>query len=223
MTPTIPEKTYSADYEYVKEWRKRNPEKLRASQRRYAEKHPEVRATNIKLFKERHPERVVEYGKQYRAENSVSIAAAKKEWYIKNREATHKRALNRLHERLLTDSSFAKKYTLKLNMACSINQSLKGNKNGRSWEKLVGYTLDDLIRHLERHFLPGMTWQNRGRGGWHIDHKNPVSAFNFETTDDLDFQKCWNLKNLRPLWEPDNLKKSDRIESPFQPSLAMGG
>jgi hypothetical protein len=121
----------------------------------------------------------------------------------------------------LLDPAFAKRYTLKINMACSINQSLKGNKNGRSWEKIVGYTLDKLIKHLEKQFLPGMTWKNRGRGGWHIDHIIPVSAFNFETVEDIDFRKCWALNNLRPLWEVENLRKADRVDKPFQSSLAI--
>lgn len=219
MTQTSPRKTYS--YNYTKEWRKKNPDRLKEQQRRYAERHPEVMAANMKLYKERHPDRVVEYGKQYRLDNATAIADSKKQWYIKNKEITHKRALDRLHNRLLTDPVFAKKYKLKLNMACSINQSLKGSKNGRSWEKLVGYTLNDLIRHLEKQFMPGMTWENRGRGGWHIDHIVPVSAFNFNSIEDVDFKKCWALKNLRPLWETENLRKGNKINKPFQPSLAM--
>lgn len=90
-------------------------------------------------------------------------------------------------------------------------------------EKLVGYTLDDLMIHLEKKFLPGMTWENYGRGGWNIDHIIPKSVFNYESTGDVDFKHCWSLKNLQPLWESDNMSKGAKLEKPFQPSLALPG
>lgn len=106
----------------------------------------------------------------------------------------------------------------------SMRQSLrtgKNGKNGRAWESLVGYDTETLYRHLEKKFLPGMTWDNFNK--WHIDHKIPVDVFNFKTTSDIDFKRCWDLKNLQPLWALDNIRKSNKIETPFQPSLAFGG
>lgn len=85
--------------------------------------------------------------------------------------------------------------------------SLKGTKASRRWEKLVGYTLVELMRHLERQFTRGMTWGNYGRHGWHVDHVLPVSMFNFTRSADPDFRQCWALTNLRPLWAADNLSK----------------
>jgi hypothetical protein len=101
-----------------------------------------------------------------------------------------------------------------------VRRGLASGKAGRSWESLVGYTLAQLRRHLEKHFLPGMTWENMGK--WHIDHKIPVSAFNFTAPDDIDFRKCWALKNLQPLWARDNEVKNAHLERPHQPSLAIG-
>ncbi len=94
-------------------------------------------------------------------------------------------------------------------------------KNGTSWQIILGYTQDDLWAHLEKKFKPGMTWDNFGRGGWHIDHIIPVSAHNFTSIKHADFHKCWALSNLQPLWEFENCSKHDRLEKPFQPSLAM--
>ncbi len=94
-------------------------------------------------------------------------------------------------------------------MRTGINASLRGKKNGFSWEKLVGYTVEDLMVHLERLFLPGMTWDNRGT--WHIDHVKPLAAHSFETVDDPEFKAAWALTNLQPLWALDNIKKGAKI------------
>lgn len=113
------------------------------------------------------------------------------------------------------------KFRLNLTFSVAVRQSLKKGKKGRGWESLVGYTVADLIDHLEKLFLPGMTWENYGRGGWHIDHIIPKSAFNYELPEDIDFRRAWALSNLQPLWEKDNIAKGAKLEAPFQPSLAL--
>ena len=67
----------------------------------------------------------------------------------------------------------------------------------------------------------GMTWETHGKYGWHIDHKIPISAFNFESPKDLDFKKCWALINLQPMWAKENIRKGAKVEKPFQPSLTI--
>jgi hypothetical protein len=103
----------------------------------------------------------------------------------------------------------------------NIWKSLKGNKSGRKWEELVGFSVDQLKKHIEKQFKEGMTWENYGRYGWHIDHIIPISAFNFKTADDIDFKKCWDLKNLRPLWWRENICKKDKLIQNFQPSFSF--
>lgn len=86
-----------------------------------------------------------------------------------------------------------------------VRGSLKAGKGGRKWEQLVGYTIDDLALHLERQFLPKMSWDNMGE--WHIDHIIPKSSFDYQTPDDDAFKAAWALTNLRPLWSSENLRK----------------
>lgn len=82
-------------------------------------------------------------------------------------------------------------------------------KRERSWENIVGYTLDDLRKNLESKFQEGMTWENYG--DWHIDHILPDSSFSYTSFEDDEFKKCWSLNNLQPLWAKDNLTKSNKI------------
>jgi hypothetical protein len=108
---------------------------------------------------------------------------------------------------------------LRYGIARSIWLAIKKNKAGRSWEKLVGYDLVQLKEHLQKRFLPGMTWENYGE--WHIDHIIPKSAFNYSTAEHIDFKRCWALKNLRPLWAHDNIVKHNKLDKPFQPALEL--
>lgn len=98
---------------------------------------------------------------------------------------------------------------------------IKGSKNGRRSFDLLDYSLDDLKAHLSRLFTAGMSWGNYGIGGWEIDHIVPRSAFNYATPDDLDFQRCWALSNLQPLWASDNRSKGGKVAGGFQPSLRL--
>lgn len=100
------------------------------------------------------------------------------------------------------------RFAISCRVSAGINASLKGGKAGRKWESLVDYTLADLMAHLERQFLPGMSWENRGE--WHIDHRRPLCSFQFETPEDPQFREAWALTNLRPLWAADNLRKGGR-------------
>ena len=97
------------------------------------------------------------------------------------------------------------------NLACAISTSLKRNTRKLGWEPVVGFTKVDLMKHLESLFQDGMTWENYGRGGWHIDHIIPKSFFQIKECGDDEFKKCWDLKNLRPLWEGENVRKSNKM------------
>ncbi len=108
---------------------------------------------------------------------------------------------------------------LSKSVSVSMSHALKQDKNGRHWETLVEYTFKQLKRHLEKQFKDGMSWDNYGK--WHIDHIIPISAFSFGRSEDIDFKRCWALKNLRPMWSIDNLRKGSKLEKPFQPYLAL--
>ena len=81
-------------------------------------------------------------------------------------------------------------------------------KDNRSTFDILPYTLEELIEHLESKFKPDMTWDNYGE--WHIDHIQPDVSFNYTSVDDPEFQKCWALSNLQPLWAEENLSKGAR-------------
>jgi hypothetical protein len=158
-------------------------------------------------------DRVKANGKKWRANNPEKEMVTNKRW----RDA-HPEKIAEWRTKALSNP----KNRCSSAMSRSIRQHItQGSKSGRRWESLVGYTINQLKKHLEKKFKPGMTWENYGTR-WHIDHKIPISVFNFKTPDDLDFRICWSLKNLQPLGAHENKVKHDKIDKPFQPSLAIG-
>lgn len=95
-------------------------------------------------------------------------------------------------------------------MRTLMHRALGKKKAGKSWRDFVDYSVEDLVQHLERQFVDGMTWVNRGK--WHIDHIVPRASFNYETPGDPEFKACWSLSNLRPMWALDNIRKNAKIE-----------
>ena len=102
-------------------------------------------------------------------------------------------------------------FNLRCRMRILMYASLRAVKGGRRWQKLAGYSVGELRVHLEKLFTEGMSWELFMQGKIHIDHKIPISKFNYSSPADDDFKKCWSLDNLQPLWAIDNMKKGSKI------------
>ena len=97
-------------------------------------------------------------------------------------------------------------------MASALNDYLQKRgktKARRRTQDLLGYTIEALRDHLERLFLPGMTWDNYGE--WQIDHIRPLRLCQATAPTDRDFKQFWALTNLQPLWKEDNLRKGSKV------------
>lgn len=86
-----------------------------------------------------------------------------------------------------------------------VNGWLRGATRSASLTKLVGCSAPELVGHLERLWKPGMSWENYGRKGWHIDHIRPLASFN--QLDPAHQAVAWHYSNLQPLWAVENLAK----------------
>lgn len=159
--------------------------------------------------------------KEYYEKVKDRKAETKKEWYEKNKEMCAERwkvyygknrkqiikngqpARTEYQRRLRQDP----KYRLIQAMRSKVGQMIK---NRSSSIKLLDYSASDLASHLERQFHPGMSWENYGRKGWCVDHIRPVSSFDHGDQDQIN--ECWCLSNLRPIWEKDNMAKTNKSE-----------
>jgi hypothetical protein len=187
--------------EVQKEWNAENGDKLSERRKRLYIKHREKNLAIKRQYYLDNKEKLDEISRIYAKEHPEQMRAAWRKYGAKRR-TTAKGKLNS-------------------SIACRVGFSLgQGVKAGRTWEELLGFTVDQLKKHLEKRFKPGMTWDNYG-SHWSIDHKVPVAVYNFEHPDDIDFRLCWSLKNLQPLEVKLNSRKKDKIEKPFQPALAL--
>ena len=175
-----------------------------------------------------------EYFKIYFQENKPKLQAQHKSWYENNKGrvqelnalwkknnpdkivASKKRAdFNYVHgKRKLKRKERREKepkYRLDDNFSSAVSIALRGRKEGRKWESLVGYTIEDLANHLEKRFDAKMTWSNYGKY-WHIDHIKPKSLFQYEIPEDIQFKECWALVNLQPMEKIANIKKGNKYE-----------
>lgn len=73
---------------------------------------------------------------------------------------------------------------------------------------LIGCSKNELFNHLESQFKLGMSWDNYGK--WHIDHIKPCAKF--DLTKESEQKKCFNYKNLQPLWAEENLSKGSKYD-----------
>lgn len=176
-----------------KEYYEKNREVLLKKAKTYHLENREERNKQSMKWKNEHPD----YGKNYRKEHCKEILERMKLW---------------TRIKIKTDM----KFNINQRVRSEVNRSLKGNKNGRHWETLVGYTLADLVKHLKKTIPKGYTWAE-----CHIDHIIPISAFNYDKPENPDFKKCWALFNLRLLPIKENLTKGSKLDKPFQPSLKI--
>jgi hypothetical protein len=83
-----------------------------------------------------------------------------------------------------------------------------GRKSART-EQLLGCSFTELVIHLQRQFVPPMSWAAFLRGEIHIDHIVPCSRFDLSQAEQQ--RACFHFSNLQPLWAVDNLRKHARI------------
>ena len=152
----------------------------------------ERKRKNYDKWYEQNKEHRKEYHKQWRTENVDKWRKIKRD-YERNRKANDPL------------------YKLISNFRTAIYQVLKENnvEKNKHYFDILKYTPEDLIQHLEKQFTGNMTWENYGE--WHVDHKKPITSFNFQEMGDDEFMKCWSLDNLQPLWGEENIRKSNKI------------
>jgi UDP-2,3-diacylglucosamine pyrophosphatase LpxH len=150
----------------VKDWRKRNADKVRANNKKYISKE---RSKNYYL---QHKRELCEKVKVYR------------------------------RNRYKTDPLFR----LSIAVRSIVRRAIKTQRT----EQALGCTFAEFKSYIESKFTEGMTWDNFGKHGWHVDHIRPLSWF--DVTDPNQVLVANHFSNLQPKWACDNWSKNNRHE-----------
>lgn len=84
--------------------------------------------------------------------------------------------------------------------------SVIGQGKNRS-NAYIGCSWSHLKSHLQAQFQPGMTWENYGMFGWHVDHRIPLAS----ATCLEEMIPLLHYSNLQPLWAQQNWAKGCRV------------
>lgn len=157
------------------------------------------------------------FARKWYAANRIKRLELGRTWYSENRakvrakrsSPTAREKNKRWNRRHLQKNPHLK---LVRNVGVAIAEILKAG-SVRGGFRFLPYSKYELREHLQRQFEHGMSWQNYGTE-WHLDHIVPQSSFkNIDVSDPAscrEFQACWALANLRPLWRHDNQVKSGK-------------
>lgn len=142
--------------------------------------------------------------KKYIAENLDKVQA----YFKKYREAYKSTRNRREVERLENEPTYALKKRLRNNILRYLKRS--GVKKECSSTIIIGCSHAEFKQHFESKFTEGMTWEIFCTSDEiHIDHIIPVDSF--DLTVEAEVMKCFHYTNLQPLWNLDNLRKSNKI------------
>jgi len=170
--------------------------------KKYREKNPEKRKKTLIKYYTNNREKELNRLKKYREENPEKRKETKKKWVEKNRDNYNAYLKGWKKNKFKNDILFR----LISNLRSRTKDFLVNNKQIK-FNVIIGCDNLFLKEHLESLFLSGMTWDNYGFYGWHIDHIIPLSSA--KTEDEL--YKLCHYTNLQPLWSIDNLKKGNKI------------
>lgn len=185
---------------YKREWYRKNAARLkpRVDARRAAN-----RDTTNAIKRDRrknNKEQVLLEDAAYREKNRERVKANSAKYRKKNPKKTTQAVYKSRAKRYLSDPEFRMQIKLKAYARRKIRNGPIG-----TFISLFGCVIGELRQHIERQWLCGMSWDNYGVKGWHIDHIRPIVSF--DLSDPEQQKMCFHWTNLQPLWAEDNIRK----------------
>lgn len=161
--------------------------------------------------------------KAYMDANRDKINAQKREYYHKNKDKPEvkeaarrnsaksfqkhkKKILARQAQREKTDVQYYLRKRTRSRISNAIRYYVKGLRKCNGTVELLGCSLSFFKQHLEKQFTKGMSWDEVLKGNIHLDHIK--SCWSFDLSQVEEQKKCFNYKNVQPLWACDNLTKN---------------
>ena len=201
-------------------------EKMREYQREWYHKHRKDNPVYSQKRKIRNKEWREKFGKDYREKNLNKLRSYDREWKHqykfkhpdkvkeKRRERYYRERKN--PEWVKKHRAYMRSYLSKWRSgnnkisAClrtRMYMAMRYGKKCAGTSELIGISIVDLRKYLEKQFKQGMTWENYGE--WSIDHIIPLASFDLSTAEEQ--KKAFHYTNLQPLWAKDNSSKGAKF------------
>lgn len=163
---------------YLKEWRAKNKDKIKESNKKYVEanrnKIKEYQRKHREANRERYRERSKKYeqterrkaykkehGKKYYEEHKEHYNKLCREYHKEHKDEINKRHTEYIKNRLKEDELFSLRHNIRTLIAKTIRE--KGLKKSAKTEEILGCTLEEFITYLQGKFQEGMTIENHRR------------------------------------------------------------
>lgn len=157
--------------------------------------------TRQHLYYAKNRELILAKRRLYRVKNLDN----RKTWLEANRNSVRKQHTTYVRRKRMIDLQYRLKNVLYLR----VWNALRGSIRSGSAVRDLGCSIKHLKKHLEGQFQDGMTWENYGFNGWHIDHIVPLAFFDLSNKE--QFLKACHYTNLQPLWAIENIKKGKKL------------
>lgn len=204
--------------EYYRKYRNEHKDILNQKARERYLKNRDKELQRCKEYIQKHKNEIKKYRNTDKYKQKKRIRDAK--YRIKNRELCNMRrrlSYQKYKSReILRNTTYAANkrktdinFKLLSGIRIRILMALKRNSKYSNTTDLLGCSIQDLRNHIEKQFSAGMSWDNYGYRGWHIDHIIPCCSFDLSNPDEQ--KKCFHYTNLQPLWAEENLKKGGRF------------
>lgn len=208
------ERNLDKNREYSRLYNKLHPEQHRAINKAYRERHPDKCREKSNLYYESHktPEekaRRAERRRKWTKANPEKVRMTQAAWQVKNREKRRLQQKISIQRRKEEDPAYSVNARIRSVLKGRIYKAVKlGQKSAHTME-LLGCSMEQFKAHIESLWQPGMSWENYGFYGWHLDHRTPVKAF--DLSDPEQQKKCFRRTNFQPLWSEDNFSKGAKV------------
>lgn len=165
----------------------------------YYKDSPSAQAYNKKYPIEQREKRRATVRKSYE-KNKIKISNRRRERYRLNKEK------HALKERKRRENI---QYKIKSNVSRRIRSYFKKWKFNLKTTDILGCSAEFFKNYIESKFKDGMSWNNYGMYGWHLDHIKPCVCF--DLTDEKQLRECFHYSNFQPLWASENISKGSQF------------
>ncbi len=231
----------NCQYLSVKEYKNKN--QYTESNRKYRQ----LNTDKIKRLKQEHyksnKEKILKKHREYNLKNKDALKKTASEKYVCNKDKilksrhvyyvnnkdkvkSYQKEYRKKNKKKINDRN--KKNKLKINynieqaLRIRILRAIKRSKNIKSDStiNLIGCNIDLFKSYIESKFTKGMTWENRGLYGWHLDHIKPCSSFDLSCPKQQ--KQCFHYTNIQPLWATTEIAMKYGESSKYIGNLEKG-